>query len=420
MPLNSYITRRLCVPKNISVIKLIGKKKIMKIYIAIPAMNELDYLPKLIGDLSRQTHTDSIIFICVNNPDEWWSDPEKTEVCKNNSETLDFLRKISWLDIRVIDRSSQGKGWSGKQRGVGYARKELFEAIDREAGDNDIVISIDADTRIRHGFVKSVVESFDVHKNALLLSNPYYHELTGNEAGDRAILRYELYMRYYLINLMKINSPYAFTALGSAISFRMSGYRKISGITPKEAGEDFYFVNRMRKAGEILIWNKECVYPSARESDRVPFGTGPAVTKGLAGDWESYPFYDTEAFSRIGETYRLFPELFRHHLETPVDDFISDNFGENIWEPLRKNFKTEKLFVRACHEKIDGLRILQILKFYQKGNSLKNFVKFSREELSIDIPDNFTFENISVDELNSIRDAYYEHESALRQENEGN
>ncbi|MBN2857494.1 MAG: hypothetical protein JXN63_03750, partial [Candidatus Delongbacteria bacterium] len=205
---------------------------------------------------------------------------------------------------------------------------------------------------------------------------------------------------------------------GSAISFRISGYRKISGITPKEAGEDFYLVNRMRKAGDVLIWNDETVYPSSRESDRVPFGTGPAVTKGLAGDWESYPFYDSEAFSRIGETCRLFPELFKHDVETPVDEFISDCFRENIWEPLRKNFKTEKLFIRACNEKIDGLRILQILRFYQKGNSLKNFIRFSNAEMDLGLSEDFSFEKSSIEELQKIRNAYFEHEMELRKEND--
>jgi hypothetical protein len=227
-------------------------------------------------------------------------------------------------------------------------------------------------------------------------------------------------MRYYLISLLKINSQYAFTALGSAISFKIAGYRKISGITPKEAGEDFYFVNRMRKAGDILIWNDECVFPSSRESDRVPFGTGPAVSKGLAGDWESYPFYDQSTFGRIGETYRLLPELFRSDLPTPIDEFISECFGENIWAPLRKNFKTEKLFVRACHEKLDGLRILQILKHYQKGRSLENFIKFSNEEISLDIKPGFTFENTVVGELQSIRNAYFQHEMQLRKARESN
>lgn len=389
----------------------------MKIFITIPALNELESLPHLIEDLNGQSHKDFEVLVCVNNPDVWWSDRKNLEQCENNITTIEYLKSVKDLKIKVLDRASKGKGWKGKQKGVGYARKELFEAIDKTADESDIVISLDADTRIRPGFVGSVRKRFMKEKKALLLANPYYHALTGDVDNDRAILRYELYMRYYLINLFKINSPYAFTALGSAISFRISGCRKISGITPKEAGEDFYFVNRMRKAGDILIWNDETVYPSARESDRVPFGTGPAVTKGLAGDWESYPFYDTEAFSRIEETCRLFPELFRHDAETASDDFISEYFGENIWAPLRKNFKTEKLFIRACNEKIDGLRILQILRFYQKGNSLKNFIRFSNSEMDLGLSEDFSFEKSSVIELQEIRNVYFEHEMELRKAN---
>jgi glycosyltransferase involved in cell wall biosynthesis len=386
----------------------------MKIFIAIPSLNELEILPLLLDDLKAQTYGEFEVFVCVNNPDEWWGDPSKAMVCENNLRTMELLKTFTGIKISAIDRTSKGNGWKGKKKGVGYARKELFEAIDKVAEDDDVVISLDADTRINPAFVDSVRKRFLKHKKALLLTNPYYHELTGSEGNDRAILRYELYMRYYLISLLKINSPYAFTALGSAISFKVAGYRKISGITPKEAGEDFYFVNRMRKAGDILIWNDECVYPSSRESDRVPFGTGPAVSKGLAGDWESYPFYDTVAFSRIGETYRLLPELFRSDLPTPIDEFISECFGENIWAPLRKNFKTEKLFVRACHEKLDGLRILQILKYYHKGNSLKNFIDYSNSELDLGLRSEFNFENAGIGELGKIRDAYFEFEIGKR------
>jgi len=388
----------------------------MKIFIAIPAINEFEYLPELINDLKIQTDKVFSVLICVNNPEEWRNDPDKADICENNARTMDYLGSVKDLNISLIDRSSPGKGWKGKQRGVGYARKELFEAIDRVAEDDDIVISLDADTGLKPGFIASVRKEFDRNKKALLLTNPYYHKLTGNDIHDRAILRYELYMRYYLINLLLIDSPYAFSALGSAISFRMSGYRKISGITPKEAGEDFYFVNRMKKAGEILIWNDETVYPSARESDRVPFGTGPAVTKGKAGNWDSYPFYDQEGYLRIGETCRLFPKLFKADCETPADEFIQKYFGENIWEPLRKNFKTGKLFVRACHEKLDGLRILQILRFYQKGDSLKNFIKFSREELKIVIQDDFSFETCPVHILGDIREKYFIKESDMRKQ----
>jgi len=386
----------------------------LNVFVAIPALNENDHIQGLIGDLGAQSFQDFRIYICVNNPDEWWNDPVKKKLCENNLETIEYIKNIRDLNITLTDRASEGNGWKGKRRGVGYARKVLFEAINSESDDDDIVISLDADTRIRRGYIESVRDIFRKNKKTLLLANPYYHELIGNESVDRAILRYELYMRYYLLNLMKVYSPYAFTAMGSAISFRIGGYRKISGITPKQAGEDFYFVNRMKKAGDIMVWNEEAVYPSARESDRVPFGTGPAVSKGMSGDWESYPFYDIEAFSRIGETYRLLPELFRRDVETPVDGYLYEAFGKNIWEPLRNNFKTEKLFIRACHEKIDGLRILQILRYYQKGNSLKNFIRFSNSELGLRLKYSFDFDSTSVDELDGIRNRYFGYESEMR------
>ena len=388
----------------------------MKIYVAIPALNELEYIPKLIEDLVAQSLKDFKVFICVNNPDEWWNDPEKRIQCENNVNTIEYLKSVSDIDITIIDKASQGRGWTGKKKGVGFARQVLFEAIDSVSAEEDIVISLDADTRIPKDYIDSVSKTFKANKKALLLTNPYYHELSGDESIDRAILRYELYMRYYMLNLLKIGSPYSFTALGSAITFKIAGYRKINGITPKEAGEDFYFVNRMKKAGSVLIMNKEVVKPSSRESDRVPFGTGPAVIKGQAGNWESYPFYDVQSFERIGKTCELFRILFKDIVTTPIDEFLHDSYGKDIWAPLRKNFKTEQSFVRACHEKLDGLRILQILRYYQKGDSLNNFITFSREELSIDIADDFSFENISIKDLNTIRDIYFQREKVVREQ----
>ncbi len=204
----------------------------------------------------------------------------------------------------------------------------------------------------------------------MALSVPYYHELTGDEEKDRAILRYEIYMRYYAINLRRIGSTYSFTAIGSAMALPVKSYRAIGGMTPHKSGEDFYFLQKLRKFGPVLTWNKEKVYPEARYSDRVFFGTGPAMIKGREGDWSSYPIYPFELFDEIRETYDLLPDLFLKDVFTPMDDFIEEKFAnQNIWQPLRENFKTREQFVKACHHKIDGLRILQFLK-WRNSNSV--------------------------------------------------
>ena len=57
------------------------------LHIAIPAMNELEYLPLTLQTINNQeSNYKYTIYICVNQPDNWWQEKEndKFEVCKNN------------------------------------------------------------------------------------------------------------------------------------------------------------------------------------------------------------------------------------------------------------------------------------------------------------------------------------------------
>jgi hypothetical protein len=214
-----------------------------------------------------------------------------------------------------------------------------------------------------------MILSFNDHSGAVGMAVPYYHRLTGDAEANRAILHYEVYMRNYNINLWRIKSPYAFTALGSAMAVPLWAYKAIGGMTPKKSGEDFYFLQKLRKYGSLICWNKEKVYPEARFSDRVFFGTGPAMIKGRAGDWDSYPVYAYQLFDRIKETCDKFESLFTEDIQTPMDEFLTARFDdENIWKPLRKNSTVPEQFARACHNKVDGLRILQFLKQSQASS----------------------------------------------------
>lgn len=386
------------------------------VYIAIPVLNEFNNLPAMIESIKNQDYKGRVmVYICVNQPESWWKDKEKIAVCNDNKRSLEFLSNLHTPCITLIDKSSAGKGWIGRKHGVGYARREVMEAIAKVADDDSIIISLDADTGFNPSYFDTVVKNLQKHPQAVALAVPYYHRLTGDEKADRAILRYEIYMRYYAINLFRIGSPYAFTALGSAIALRVKDYKSIGGITPKMSGEDFYFLQKLRKKGLILTWNSEKVYPAARFSDRVYFGTGPAMLKGAAGDWSSYPIYRHVWFDEIMATYQLFTGLFTTQIKTPMDDFLEMTFPEeDIWEKLRSNAGSLKNFVRACHQKIDGLRVLQYLKWKQRQateNDEKNLVSF----LETFFPDadilrtiqseaDFSFSKADIGLLNEIRD----------------
>jgi glycosyltransferase involved in cell wall biosynthesis len=398
----------------------------MKLYIAIPAFNESEYLPHTINCIRKQqSNSEFEVFICVNQPDDWWNESDsKFNVCDDNHKTLEYLHSIKDIPIKIIDKSSKGKGWGRSEGSVGWARKVLMDTINAKAKEHDIILSLDADTVFGKHYFESIYKSFSGHPDAKGMSIPYYHKLSGNTDNDRAILRYEIYMRYYLINLIRIGSPYSFTALGSAIAFPLSSYRAIRGIAPKTSGEDFYLLQKLCKLGRILIWNDELVNPSPRLSDRVLFGTGPAMIKGINGDWSNYPIFDYKHFDKVKETYDLFPLLFEKNVQTPMFDFLKQQFNnDDIWTGLRNNYKNPSSFIRACHSKVDALRIFQFLKSqHDKSNHsdeanlidfLNVFYKEEINKLGLNLS-NLSFSDSDISFINTLRNIFFDIETNLR------
>ena len=196
------------------------------IYVALPVMDEELVVNRCLEAIQKQTYHNFKLFACVNQPESWWNNTLKVEVCHANARVMAILREAG---AHVIDRTSRGKGWQGKDMGVGWARKVIMDEINTVASPSDIIVSTDADTVFGEHYFNSIIQLFKKHPDRMALSNPYYHCLTGGDDLDRALLRYEIYMRCYALNLWHIGSPYTFTALGSAIALPVSAYRKIGG-----------------------------------------------------------------------------------------------------------------------------------------------------------------------------------------------
>jgi glycosyltransferase involved in cell wall biosynthesis len=388
-------------------------------------MDEPELLPRTLLCLATQTYRRFKVVICVNQPDSWWLDQSKIDACCHNKEVLEMLQRWTGGDLVVLDYSSPGKGWIGKRYGVGYARKAVMDFINEMAEPEDVVVSLDADTIFSQDYLLSVARNFAINKTNVALSVPYYHHATGDELTDRAMLRYEIYMRHYFLGMARIGSPYTFAALGSAMAFPVSSYRSVGGMTPKLSGEDFYFLQKLTKFGRIGLWNDEIVNPEARFSDRVFFGTGPAMIKGAAGDWASYPIYSCTLFDQIQETYQLIPQLFKETVRTPVISFMEQTFKEE--DPLltlRKNHRDLDHFIRAFHEKFDGLRILQYLKTthdQQKATDEENLAQLFGiyyndwyEKAPLVDFGNFSFAKSEVAELLKIREFLFDREMEYR------
>jgi hypothetical protein len=172
------------------------------------------------------------------------------------------------------------------------------------------------------------------------------------------------------------------------------------------------------------------IFPAARFSDRVYFGTGPAMIKGNTGDWGSYPVYRSSDFDKISETFAAFGQMFAADLPLPVDDFLGCS-GEtgSFWETLRANSGSKEVFVKACQHRFDALRILQFLKAentkqqsnepdYSDEKNLKIFFEsqFFTDEERAGIPVFDNFATCSVQDLDKIRNTMFIKERLIQKQ----
>jgi len=390
-------------------------------------LNEFENIDSFLHVIQQQSYPNFSLYVCVNQPDNWWDREDKKQICLNNQKSLQRLIEYHEFPVSVVDKSSKGNGWSGKNYGVGWARKTAMDLASANAEANDIILSVDADTYYPPNYLLSLAEIFS-DSRVIGHTNPYYHKLTGRIAEDISILRYELYMRVYHINMLLIDNPFAFTAMGSGMATTAHQYRKMGGIAPKLSGEDFYFIQYLKKLGFVSRYNPVKIYPQARFSDRVNFGTGPAMIKGNRGDWRSYPFYSTELFEQIKNSFNAFEELFSKEIDFPMKSFIEkQSKNEQIWNLLKKNHPAKERFVRACHELTDGLRILQFLKDAQpkfsKGDEhdlWENLNHFSRNNSDFaSFFSTLTFDNqlLTISSMTTIREELVKLEDNLLKNN---
>jgi hypothetical protein len=132
-----------------------------------------------------------------------------------------------------------------------------------------------------------------------------------------AILCYEIWLRYYVTQLVKAGSPYGFHTIGSLLKIQARAYAGVRGFPKRQAGEDFYMLNKLAKVGTVVRLSEPMVQLSSRRSHRVPFGTGAAMTK-LAQD-PTWLFYHPDIFGQLQKVLQGFEQLWydRNQLAHP-------------------------------------------------------------------------------------------------------
>ena len=189
--------------------------------------------------------------------------------------------------------------------GVGWARKMLMDEATRRMSINGIIVNLDADCTVEENYLDCIWNEFTEEPAMEAASIYTEHQLEHLHLSERnSIVDYELHLRYLVHAKRWAGHPFAFQTYGSAMAVRRKAYLEQGGMNTRQAGEDFYFLQKFIEIGTLKEIRDTAVFPSARKSLRVPFGTGKAMYQIS----EEYLDWQTTSF----ETFRLIRPLFQH------------------------------------------------------------------------------------------------------------
>lgn len=350
------------------------------IVVVIPCFNE----PDLVGSLEAlrrcvRPACDVEVLVVVNG-----SEDSPAFVATQNEVTR--VEGCAWA------RAHSQPGWKvhliycpnlpRKHAGVGLARKiGMDEALWRLSAvgrsKEGVIASFDADCRCDPNYLVALTTHFDEHPATPGCSVYFEHPLEGElpETIYDAILAYELHLRYYVQGLALAGAPFAFHTVGSAMAVRPSAYQKQGGMNKRQAGEDFYFLQKIISLGGFTNLTRTRVIPSPRQSDRVPFGTGRAVDNYLCG--REAPDYPAEAFLDLQRLFARINELFHAlssweqtisgQLSPALQRFLVDQeFGEALAE-MRANATSEATFRKRFFGWFDAFRTMKFVHQARDG-----------------------------------------------------
>ena len=283
------------------------------------------------------------------------------------------------LRLGFVDASAPGLEIPTRAGGVGMARKIGMDAALRLLANSEkkprLILSLDADTLVGPDYLSCIRNAFSSGRAQAGMVD-YEHQMPPDRAQQAAICRYEIFLRYWVLGLQYSRSPYAFHSIGSTMVTTDEGYLAVRGMNRREAGEDFYFLNKLAKAGPLRRIRETCVYPSGRSSARVPFGTGAAVAKMVSGAPDDFLLYDPRTFVVLREWIALMEKSFEgpadailasaKEIHPGLGDFLAARGFLKIRTKIRANVKDRKHYERHMHGWFDGFETLKLINNLSK------------------------------------------------------
>lgn len=355
--------------------------------IVIPCLNEPEII-RTLESLWACEQIDSLceVIVAVNDSE---SSPEEVKDFNNGT----YLQLLAWKKKK--DRRNlalypiYAPSVQAKFAGAGMARKigmdeaiRRFNAVNRPDG---IIVSLDSDCLVSSNYLIRIETVFSGNKSCFAATINFRHrfEEMNDPRQEMGIHLYEDYLHYYKQALDFAGFPNSIYTIGSAFAVRAEAYMKQGGMNRRQAGEDFYFLHKLTKSGRLTEINDAFVYPSGRVSNRVPFGTGAAMTKwmnfteDLALTYRFDAFLDLkQLFDRVDEFYKFsstrYTEILSSLPQIVQEYLINISFEEKVAE-INRNSSTPESFRKRFFQVFDAFQVLKFLnmaheRHYQRQN----------------------------------------------------
>ena len=350
----------------------------------IPLYDENDSIYEVLRSiktaLERSPEPVAVVLV-VNEP---LNAPEGS--IQNNRQLLESLRANDGKfdgglavgrELFFIDLTD--KDLPDKHRTVGNARKSGFDSFiarsDGKVTDKKrLLFSLDADTWVSSNYFEKAFAWFAEHPNSGGAVFPFEHRTDGfSDQQKIAVLRYEYYLWDYALKLRNCASQYGYWCIGSAFFCNAADYMACGGMRRNAAGEDFYFLQALNKVAPLGIVPDCRVYPAGRISHRVPFGTGPAVARQLAGDEQK--LYNAEIFAVLKEffdavnqcDFAILSQDITGSAPSELQEFFEAMDFAAVWAKIVKNSpRNVEALRKNLHNFCDGFFILKFAHFLEE------------------------------------------------------
>lgn len=258
-----------------------------------------------------------------------------------------------------------------KKAGVGYARKtgmdEAVRRLEQSTSSQKIILCLDADSLVKNNYLEAVYDFFLEHLKCPAASINYAHPLNNEDPKvNQSILGYELHLRYYVLAQRWAGLDYAHQTVGSSMAVTAHAYVAQGGMNTRKAGEDFYFIHKFTHYPEFGNISNTTVIPSARISDRVPFGTGRAM-QSLMNSNEPLSTYAPQSFAAIAKLIQQLPKLYEGNEEIkssePMSFFLGNHNYKKKMEELRNNTADYSAFKKRFFRWFDAFLCMKFLHF---------------------------------------------------------